>query len=56
MNRRRLIATPLAGETHFSGSNERFGRAETRIKTIAAVHSQCPLWVDAALAQGDQRM
>jgi hypothetical protein len=30
---------------HLSGTNRYFDRAESDIKTIAAVHSQCRIWV-----------
>src|SRR5450759_5144282 len=40
MNSRRRMSDPKLRRQHLSGSNEYLG-AETGIKTIAAVHSQC---------------
>ena len=45
MNSRRCIAFPKLKSQHRIGSNEYFDRAESGIKTIAAVHSQCRRWV-----------
>ena len=41
MNSRRRISAPKLRGQHCIGSNEYFDRAETGIKAIAAVHSQC---------------
>ena len=46
MNSRRRMLVPELRRRHLIGSNDCFDRGvETGIKTIAAVHSQCPLWV-----------
>jgi hypothetical protein len=39
------MPAPKLKRRHHNGSNEYFDRAETGIKTIAAVHSQCRSWV-----------
>src|SRR5450759_2354118 len=41
MNSRRRMPDPKLRRRHLTGLNEYFDRAETGIKTIAAVHSQC---------------
>ena len=45
MNSRRLVSVRTLSRQHLSGSNEYFDGADTDTKTIAAMHSQCPLWV-----------
>jgi hypothetical protein len=46
MNSRRFMSGPKHRRHHLIGSNEHFDRGlETRIKTIAAAHSQCRRWV-----------
>jgi hypothetical protein len=45
MNSRRLISAPSSGDGILSAQTSTLKGAETRIKTIAAVHSQCRSWV-----------
>jgi hypothetical protein len=55
MNSRRRMSDPKLRRQHLIGSNECFDRGQTGIKTIAAVQSQCRLWVLAVskrFAQG----
>ena len=45
MNSRRCMSTPSSGDSIVSAQTSTLIGAETGIKTIAAVHSQCLLWV-----------
>jgi hypothetical protein len=40
------MSDPKLRRQHLIGSNECFDRGQTGIKTIAAVQSQCRLWVN----------
>jgi hypothetical protein len=45
MNSRRCMSAPMLRRWHLNGQTIALIRAEIGIKTIAAVHSQCRLWV-----------
>src|SRR5579859_7274356 len=54
MNLRRCMCPPSSGDIIVSAQTSTLIGAETGVKTIAAVHSQCPLWVISGQSCGGQ--